>query len=769
MSQTTYHRVDTERLQQKSEATVTAAQAGDAARFGVRWLIVPLSVLLCIAQSILTIYASNVRMMTLTDTLIPTMAFGILFLLVLLGNPLLALSRVKGLVAFLIISVLLALNVTAKMGGLDRFVTFDGFWNGVLTLTVVTLSAGFVLSLLRLIGMRSFNRPELTVLFASMLVTAGISTFGLTEQLIPLIATPANPAVNTPQKGYDQKLFPNMKSELYIQDQSAVEVFRIGVTEDENGHSLRPPRDEEGWFSFIKYFGRVATLVPWKAWIGPLSYWLVFVIGCYALFYCLTYVVLGYWSQREKLIFPLARLPESLLPDEQGKYTIPGMMRGAGFWLGFAVSFLVLAWNASVSAGWVGAADWALPLGMSRFAFDAKVAGTALEGLGSDIDFGLRFFIMFTAIGIAFLLPLEISFSVWFYCLFGRLIILIAVWMGYGRNGGDFPSNWIWLNNPVTAQGGGALFLFSAISLFKCIRDYVRLSAGRNLADKVRIGLPVIGMAVSLLVVTSWLAWNRIGFGWASLIMLFITLLTVGLMRIVAEGGVYWFQSHTSFFHVYKMTGLGAWLKPALLGPIIPIYSVIFLDTKTFMAPNLLNAASLRADVGASRTKYHTSIVLSIIASVVVSLGFAILLAHVRGANAMHSWFYADGPIYMMDMARDATTDVAQFNPTTTVWWGIGAVWVAASMYLRTWLFWFPHPIGYIMLINPLMAQLWFSFFLGWIVKKVTVRYGGKATFDRVREVFIGLILGELIAIFFWAMLSLALGIKVSGITLNRY
>jgi hypothetical protein len=766
MSHSTYHRADTEQLRETSDASVSAAHSSDAARFGVRWFIVPLSILLCIVQSVLTIYASNVRLMTLTDTLIPTMAFGVLFAIVLAGNPLLSLPRFKSLLSVILLGGLLTLNVFAK---LEYFGPFDKFWSGVLTLSVIALAAATLFAVLRLMGVRRINRSEITVLFAAMLVTAGISTFGLTEQLIPLIASPQNPEVNKPQKGYDLALIPNMKPELYLQDKQAIEVFRTGVSEDTQGRQLRAPRDEAGWLAFIGYFCKVATLVPWGAWLVPLTYWLIFVIGCYALFYCLTYVVLGYWSQREKLIFPLAKLPEALLPDEDGKRTLPAMLRGPGFWLGFALSFLTLGWNASVSAGWVGAADWAIPLGMSRTAFDAKVAGTILEGLGSDLQFGMMFLIMFTAIGIAFLLPLEISFSVWFYFLVGKFTILMAVWMGYGRNGGDFPSDWVWLNNPVTAQGGGALFLFSAVSLYKCLRDYAHLVSGRSFRDRVRIGLPVIGLALSLAVVTSWLAWNRIGFGWAALLMLFITLLTVGLMRIVAEGGIYWFQSHASFFHVYKMTGMGRFLSPVLVGPLIPIYSVLFLDIKTFMAPNLLNAAALRDNVGASRTKFHLSIVLSVIASVAVSLGFAILLAHVRGANAMHPWFYSSGPIYMLDMARDATTTVAKFDLTTTIWWGIGAAWVAISMYLRTTLFWFPHPIGYVMLINPLMAQLWFSFFLGWIAKKVTVRYGGKATFDRVRDVFIGLILGELIAIFFWTMLSLALGIQVGGVTLNRY
>jgi hypothetical protein len=157
--------------------------------------------------------------------------------------------------------------------------------------------------------------------------------------------------------------------------------------------------------------------------------------------------------------------------------------------------------------------------------------------------------------------------------------------------------------------------------------------------------------------------------------------------------------------------------------------------------------------------------------TVIFSLAFTIFLAHLRGArSSMDNWFYVQGPSSMLDTARDATRGTAELNPVNSVWWGIGAAWVALSMYLRTWLFWFPHPIGYIMLINPLMSQLWFSFFIGWVCKKVVVQYGGKNTFDKVRGAFIGLILGELISIVFWLSLSLIYtGIKSAGIDLNRY
>jgi len=154
---------------------------------------------------------------------------------------------------------------------------------------------------------------------------------------------------------------------------------------------------------------------------------------------------------------------------------------------------------------------------------------------------------------------------------------------------------------------------------------------------------------------------------------------------------------------------------------------------------------------------------------VIVSLGFALFLAHLRGAQQMQNWFYSSGPPWVIDLGVNATRTPPAFNPGIATWYGVGMVWTGVSMYLRQSLFWFPHPIGYIMLINPLMPQLWFSFFIGWIFKKITVAYGGKNTFDVVRAGFIGLILGELMAIFFWTAMSLLYGINIGVVTLNRY
>jgi hypothetical protein len=800
---TAYRRVDLAKIEERPAEAVD--EAGKAVR--IRWMVVPVSLVGCLAQAIVTIILSNVYGRWPTSTMIPVLSFGVLFVLVLGFNPLLRLVNLpfagRGprpyvwpvlwtayFAAALAIGVHWAFGVLlglVLLGGL-AWGLYDAFeregrsgvrelaWagGGVLLLAVGIVAAraygswtpvlvclGFLLAA-TLLFIRSFTKAELVAVFCAMMVTAGVSTYGLTAQLVPIIGAPWNPEWNTPQAGWEENLLPHLNRKLYLDNTEDVRRFREGLNVPE-------PHESAPWDQRWEYYKRVLEQVPWKLWAGKLFYWLIFVAACYGMFYCITYIVLGYWSDREKLIFPLAKLPEAIVPEsDRSTGWVPRIFASPGFWSGFALSFFVLSWNAGVSANLIAGLK-AIPLGMSQSGVGDLLSGGSLEGLLWGPQ-ALMFLIVFTCIGIAFLLPLEISFSAWFYFLVGKVMILVACWMGYGQTGSDFPSNWMDLNNAVTAQGAGAMLLFSGISLYRSIREYVRLASGKSPLEKIKIGLPVIGLVVCLLVMTFWLMWNNFSFVWALVAVLFLTLITVGLMRIVAEGGIYWFQSHASFFHSFKMLGLGRYLKGAVAGPFLLVYSVVFLEIKTFLAPMLMNASKLQKDARTGRRRFHLNLVTCLTITVLVSLAFAVYLSYMRGAQQMSGWFYSGGPKSFVDTSYRMAKAPPKFEFGTFMWYIVGAAWLAVSVFLRRTLFWFPHPIGYVMLISRLMANLWFSFFLGWIAKKIVVKYGGKVTFDRVRKIFIGLIMGELIAIFLWYILMMAFGLaNVGGLDLNRY
>lgn len=708
-----YQRVDWKKIQDHSEVTeqstgIEVQENPESAR-GVRWWIIPFTVLLCILQAVATSFTANIYTVILTPTLIAVGAFLVAFLLVAMINPVL-----RGI--------------------------FRGRW------------------------IQPFNRPELVSIFAALMVTSGVSTFGLTSHLLPLIQAPWNPEWNTAQRGWDQHLTkpdaPLLNPKLYLTDPDVIRTFREGV-------DVVAPPEGAGWGERLAYQGEVFLAIPWGAWVMPVFYWLIFIFACYGLFYSLTYVVLPFWVEREKLIFPLSQLSNDIIVNESAKHWLPPIFRTGAFWVGFAISMMVLSWNGAVAAGWVPSL-FRIDLGMGIHDVNDIVRGTFLDPLQSaGGGIRLTFLIIFTAIGIAFLLPTQISFSIWFYFFMAQLMVLGAAWMGYGETARDFPSDFRSTNNFITSQGAGALMVFSAICLFRAVREYFLLARGRSIIEWVKLAFPVVCLGFFMSVIIFWLQWNGISFFWGTVVVLVITLLTTGVMRMVAEAGIYWFQTHVGFFHLYQTFGLGRWISPSMAAPLFPIYTVLFMDTKTFMAPNIMTGAKMQIDARHGRMAYHWTIILSIVITVLAVIAFELYLGHLRGSQQMFHSFYNSTPVASLDMAASYLQDQPQMNVSNAAWYVVGGVWVGLSMFIRQTVFWFPHPIGYVGLFNPLVGFFWFSFFIGWIVKSVTVKYGGKSTFDSIKPLFIGLIIGEILAIVVWIILGFSFEFE-SGIDLNR-
>jgi len=714
MTEFPYKRVDLEKLPPaerndefpSGSSEVKEAQSVPANR--IRWWILPLSLIFCIVQAALTILGDNVFDVVITSTLIPVVSFAVLMVLVLLVNPLLEVFSRKA-------------RTSSRM-----------------------------------------NRIELICLFTAMFVTSSFSTFGLAAHLVPLIPAPWNPEWNTPQSGWQEQLTnpdkPLLNPSLYFQDTSLIQVFREGVV-------LAAPPQGAQFGELLTYYGQVFQQIPWGAWASPVFYWLIFLFGCIGIFYSLAWVFLRFWADREKLNFPLAQLPEAILPSDSDRSAIPRILRNPMFWGGFALSALVLSWNAGVGGGWI-LGNFKIMLGLSASDFSGIVAGSWIQGIGGSSQ-SIRFLIIFTAIGIAFLLPTQISFSTWSYYLIGQFMVLVAVWIGVAQNFSDFPSDFTSTANFLTAQGGGALLALAAVSLFRSLNEYFQLSSGKPAREKLKILAPVIWLAFFICVVVVWLLWNQITLVWALAFVLFFTLFTIGMMRIVAETGIYVFQANFGFFHAFSVFGLGKIIPASLIAPLLPIYSIFFMDLKTFVAPNLMNTAKIEKDNGSGRRFFHLNMILCIVVSALFSIAFMIFLAHERGGQQMNAWFFNYMPVGNLNAARNLIVDTRAAFDANGVWVLIGAAWLCLSLFIRKSIFWFPHPIGFILLFNPLLSSIWFSFFIGWIIKSICVKYGGKSTFNRIKPIFIGLIFGEILAIFIWLLLGMGYDFS-PGIDLNR-
>ena len=60
---------------------------------------------------------------------------------------------------------------------------------------------------------------------------------------------------------------------------------------------------------------------------------------------------------------------------------------------------------------------------------------------------------------------------------------------------------------------------------------------------------------------------------------------------------------------------------------------------------------------------------------------------------------------------------------------------------------WWPiHPIAFVFLNSHQAQMLYFSFFLGWMIKSAVTRYGGSRMYQQFKPVMVGLVAGEVLA-----------------------
>ena len=588
----------------------------------------------------------------------------------------------------------------------------------------------------------ALRRAELLTVFAAMFVTGGISVYGFVDQIIPIITTPFNPKWNTSQRGWDRDVIPYLDKRLFLADPDAVLQFREGLNP---GQSL-------------------VHDVPWRLWAQPLFHWLQFTFLVYALFYFLSRVLYPQWADREKLIFPLTKIPEALTPPDDAARETPRILHSGLFWSGFAVSFGILLWNGAVREGWIHGIGQ-VPLAMNMSVLD----GTFLK----SIRFTFTFNVFFTALGIGFLLPPAITFSVWFYFLVHCAMIYLACSFGFGVNELDFPRNMRSVSNFITAQGGGAMMVFGAVCLLKALWGYRDTdSAG---AAEATDRTPIWGLAGSILLLIGWMCIHFTHAGlfrrvfWAAAFTLVILLMTVCLMRLVAESGLFGYQAHTGPFHFARMFHVQGRIGAGVLGPLLTFYTVFFYDVKTFLAPALLNAERIREDAHALVHRFRLTILLAMGVSVVTAVIFSICLAYRVGAQQMQPWFYTYMTPMLMDTVRDMSEGKGLWSPANLIFALSGGIWTGISMFIRQYFFWFPHPIGYLLFANPLTRYYWSSFFLAWVIKRFVLKYGGRHSFDRIKPFFIGLILGELAAVAFWVCVVWAFHLQNVGIDIDRH
>jgi hypothetical protein len=344
------------------------------------------------------------------------------------------------------------------------------------------------------------------------------------------------------------------------------------------------------------------------------------------------------------------------------------------------------------------------------------------------------------AIGLAYFMPLALSFSLWFFYIFWKLQLAFFSVVGW-RSGGAWQ----------TDQRFGAWMGIGLLALFTT-RNHIEETIVKFVKGDTRDNLYR-------------LAYLGLGFS-AVFILLFWYLAGCSLWAIVL------------YFGIYATTCIAITRMRAELGPPTHEWGpfeldrvlVVVVGTRRFGPGNLTNFA-LMSWISYSYRCYpmpHQLEGFKISERLGMrnsTLIIAMMVAGLVGAIASfgtHLGFYYRYSGYAV-WGREPYNRLGYWlvNPVTRDATAIkqmsfGFLFTVSLMIMsRRYLWWPFHPVGYAVGAGWAMGYMWFSVSISWLAKKVILAYGGSKIYRDAIPFFLGLILGQFLMGSLWSVIGL--------------
>lgn len=528
-----------------------------------------------------------------------------------------------------------------------------------------------------------------------------------------------------------------------------------------------------------------ARQLPWHLWVRPILSWTLLCVVVFLLLMCAAEWFRTKWIERENLPFPLVEVADHIIrhdadlemaederaPPRRGWPVNPILLAG------IALGFFMLSLEAASHYGFTSG-DYVLFYDVKKELLTTGV----LRRLEKTI-----LVISPIAVGLLFLVSLEVSFSVWtiFFLLSG---VAAGIHLWHGEIKDDLFTGWAggrWYPFRL-AQLLGATLCFASVVIYKSIARRGDRATGNwfvppRLSTAGLIVLPLVVLALlwDLGVVRSWQSLVFTG-----IVGVFVAAQVVAAARVRAETGLPTHHISYPFVKFPIAYGLSGFLGARAYAAFV---NVVFLPITLLlrMLPQHLENMELARRHELSFRAVMWATLLAMVAALAVGMYCFPVMAYWMGEE-----FYGQGAQGQGETPRQ----IAGYSLYVSHYFGEGGldkftqvhwirVWpvlagfglVGLLMYLRTRFLRFPlHPLGYLLLLlspyypwvsyyakgDPTdraqaISWLWASALVAWLIKKLILKYGGMNAYKRAKPFFIGLVVGSVLAVFAWNVTDL--------------
>jgi hypothetical protein len=581
--------------------------------------------------------------------------------------------------------------------------------------------------LLRGARRHALSQPELLLLYAMLCLSTCAGGYGFVQILINVIAAPFHFA--TPSNGWQHTLWPHIPYWLAPREPGALRGFYYG-------HST------------------LYASAALSTWAVPVAVWTGFIFTLFWVMLCMTTLMRRRWVEEERLTFPLAYLPLAMTERDPDVTSQTPFWRNRLMWAGFLVAGLLESVN-FVSYLYPSIPSLPIkPIGPNQL--DVLLTQRPWNAAGM-----LRLAFYPFVIGIGYLLSLDISFSCWFLYLGVKVANIASALLGFSEGGGGGIAN----RAPyVREQSVGAFIGIALFSVWMARRSLAeawreaKRPTGADRDELMSYRLAFFGGGAGALLLVGALYVAGIALPVAMGFVLVYLCFALTLARIVSEAGAGWAWAPQWSPTAFVTDAVGAdRLSPANL-TILYQYTTWMSDMRDNPMPQQMQSVKLGQSSGISPRAFLWPLLWAALFGTLCAFWAHLHIYYEFGASTakVRPALAGTGPSQTAQTANllklPTSRDTAGLLAA-----GVGLILAIAFSRFRLTLAWWPfHPLGYALATTNSMDYMWCPFFVAWLAKYLTLRYGGIRAYRTALPFFLGLILGDYVVPALWSLWGMA-------------
>lgn len=605
------------------------------------------------------------------------------------------------------------------------------------------------------------RQAELMLIWCMMLVSCTVPSSGLMRYLF---SVPAAPAYYQERSDWPfmqrvvERIEESGSAELVLTtERRAVQVERFFEgTPGTERVNLGPCR----WLSSpVQTWRDLSSYVYLEQWKRPLVTWGLFIAFYYLASLCLSGILRKQWVEFERLQFPLARVPADISESAPGEL-LPKLAKNRAFLVGAVLTLLlgflrmspVLLANASEG--------WRMSFPVHEVLWETPLNRLAI----------FRAHIIPLAIGFAFLVPADVSLSVWLFFILVSFEFQVSHWLGVPMQGGKSGPFLNW-------QQAGAYVTFAVMMLWATRRhlaDVVRkaFGGGRDVDDSQEL-VPYAwgfwGLAIAVTGMVTWYSAYGLNPLKSALLLMLVFTIALGHARMVAQGGIFFVQHTWNPAALLHTTSGGTFFGPESAIAVQMQNAIMIADARELLLPHSMNAMRIGSVFDKHRRFFVPALAAALLVAFVVSAMSTLYVYYSIGGLNTVNWYGMTA--LPQNTFRQADTFALRTLPAATsseyLAFGFGALLMFFITFMRAHFYWWPlHSLGLLIANSWSMQSLWFPFLLGWSIKVAILKFGRGMALRSARHFFVGVIIGDCTAIGISTFLGLLLDIHIGQVLL---